>query len=266
MSDRDPHIERLAAWLHDNTRDLEHMVEGYEWPLHDNDDGYRGDGAYVRLIPKDIAEHHRDLARRSVEEFAKLRFTFSQPSQLDWAWYAGDNEERYVIGPCDSREQALSEADDYDWDTVHIVEAAKEPVRLSSYFEVDALFEQVAEDSDIGDPEGDAVGVGATEEQAKELQALVRAAIDEWQTRHKLIIDPWVFTHTRNAAELPKCLVCDERIGPRAVCATDIELGTCHAACLEGSAVVDLSTGEPFAGPVATFVYGAGDQVKGGAA
>lgn len=78
----EPHIERLAAWLHENSRDLEHMVEGYEWPLHDNDDGYRGDGAYVRLIPKDIAEHHRDFARRTAEYFAQNGAVSAQPAAV----------------------------------------------------------------------------------------------------------------------------------------------------------------------------------------
>lgn len=69
----DTDLERLAAWLHENSRDLEHMVEGYEWPLHETDDGYRGDGSYVRLIPKDVLAHHRDFAS------ALLRFLAGNP-------------------------------------------------------------------------------------------------------------------------------------------------------------------------------------------
>ncbi len=41
------------------------------------------------------------------------------------------------------------------------------------------------------------------------------------------------------------CPVCAERIKPEDWCLTDIELGICHAACLEGSPMVDLETGEP---------------------
>lgn len=305
--ERDQRIEDLAAWLHENTRDLEHMVGGYEWPLHDNDDGYRGDGAYVRLIPKDIAEHHRDLARRVTEYFgnvpvgtataaaaevngwrdealeelpelaASVGMKFealptkggltrqdleltkemldavnqklasnhmwideglltiiinaalsNSPSakaaakpELNYGWYAGDNDERYTIGPCGSSEEALQEAAGEDWDRVFIVEAAKEPVRLSRYFEVERLFDELAEDSDIGDPDGDAVEINASDEQAKELQALVRAAIDDWQARHKLVIDPWVFTHTRNAADFRRCAACEEWEKPEHSCSIE---------------------------------------------
>ena len=38
-------------------------------------------------------------------------------------------------------------------------------------------------------------------------------------------------------------------------------MGTCHAACLEGSTVVDLETGEPSEGPVSTFKYAEDDAV-----
>lgn len=38
-------------------------------------------------------------------------------------------------------------------------------------------------------------------------------------------------------------------------CGTDIELGICHAACLEGSPTVNLDTGETVDGPIPTFPY-----------
>ncbi|MBZ9888080.1 hypothetical protein LB559_09025 [Mesorhizobium sp. BR1-1-3] len=39
------------------------------------------------------------------------------------------------------------------------------------------------------------------------------------------------------------------------LCSTDIELGTCHAACLEGCPTVDLETGDPVDGPIPTYRY-----------
>ncbi|TPM06770.1 MULTISPECIES: hypothetical protein [unclassified Mesorhizobium] len=51
------------------------------------------------------------------------------------------------------------------------------------------------------------------------------------------------------------CPVCFVTFNPGDECATDIELGTCHAACLEGSPVVDLGTGEPSEGPISTFPF-----------
>ncbi|MDP9837562.1 hypothetical protein J2T09_002314 [Neorhizobium huautlense] len=40
------------------------------------------------------------------------------------------------------------------------------------------------------------------------------------------------------------CPICAEPFKPDDICATDITEGPCHAACLEGSPVVDLDTGE----------------------
>lgn len=40
------------------------------------------------------------------------------------------------------------------------------------------------------------------------------------------------------------CNVCSQPIKGPDLCATDIDMGPCHAACLEDSPVVDLETGE----------------------
>jgi len=40
------------------------------------------------------------------------------------------------------------------------------------------------------------------------------------------------------------CPVCAEVIGDADMCLSDIELGTYHAACLEGAPIVDLETGD----------------------
>lgn len=51
------------------------------------------------------------------------------------------------------------------------------------------------------------------------------------------------------------CPVCANLMEVGDTCATDIELGTCHADCLAGSDVVNLDTGEPSDGPIATYPY-----------
>ncbi len=56
--------------------------------------------------------------------------------------------------------------------------------------------------------------------------------------------------------EADSCPVCDVPFKPDDLCAIDIEMGTCHAECLDGTPVVDLNTGEPSDGPVLTFRYG----------
>lgn len=43
---------------------------------------------------------------------------------------------------------------------------------------------------------------------------------------------------------LDYCPVCNVPFDSQDMCLTDIELGTCHAGCLEGSPMVDLETGE----------------------
>lgn len=61
-----------------------------------------------------------------------------------------------------------------------------------------------------------------------------------------------------DAAELTAedcCPVCLKPFNPDDECATDIELGTCHAACLEGSPTVDLQSGLTVDGPIPTYRY-----------
>lgn len=54
-----------------------------------------------------------------------------------------------------------------------------------------------------------------------------------------------------------RCGICNDPFVDDDLCSTDIELGTVHAACGEGSAVVDLETGEPKPdGKIATFRFG----------
>lgn len=45
--------------------------------------------------------------------------------------------------------------------------------------------------------------------------------------------------------QVEACPVCAVAFKPDDMCLTDIEMGTCHAACLEGAPMVDLETGDP---------------------
>ena len=51
------------------------------------------------------------------------------------------------------------------------------------------------------------------------------------------------------------CPVCALPFKAGDTCATDIELGECHAECLDGSPVVDLDTGDPSDGAITTYPY-----------
>ncbi len=55
------------------------------------------------------------------------------------------------------------------------------------------------------------------------------------------------------------CPVCDEPFKAGDQCATDIDLGMCHAECLEGCPTVNLDTGDPIDGPIPTYPYEADD-------
>lgn len=52
------------------------------------------------------------------------------------------------------------------------------------------------------------------------------------------------------------CPICAKPLLEDDLCANDIDMGPCHASCLEGSAIVNLETAEPFDGPVQTYRWG----------
>lgn len=58
------------------------------------------------------------------------------------------------------------------------------------------------------------------------------------------------------------CPVCGDPLEAGDVCSIGVELGTCHAECLEGVPIVDLETREPIEGPADTFIY-CGDEPAG---
>lgn len=62
--------------------------------------------------------------------------------------------------------------------------------------------------------------------------------------------------------EIAECPACFVDFQPDDICAIDVDLGICHAACLAGSPVVDLDTGAdlPEGAKVLTFRYG--DDVR----
>jgi hypothetical protein len=56
--------------------------------------------------------------------------------------------------------------------------------------------------------------------------------------------------------DVDTCPICADLLLSDDICATDIELGICHASCLEGSPVVDLNTGGPIEdGKLDTYRY-----------
>lgn len=52
-----------------------------------------------------------------------------------------------------------------------------------------------------------------------------------------------------------RCPICDVPMQPDDICAADVNLGICHAHCLDGVPVVSLDTGELVDGPISTFRF-----------
>ncbi|MUO70066.1 hypothetical protein [Agrobacterium vitis] len=60
-----------------------------------------------------------------------------------------------------------------------------------------------------------------------------------------------------------RCPICDIAFQSKDICASDYNMGTCHADCLEGSPVVDLDTGDPLpGGKINTFLFGDDEEKR----
>lgn len=59
-------VEFLAQWLHDEVEWPEFPFPDYTWPEHPGDTGQRQTGC-VKIVPKDVVEQFRDIARRLPE-------------------------------------------------------------------------------------------------------------------------------------------------------------------------------------------------------
>lgn len=113
----------------------------------------------------------------------------------DWKWYSGSNDEEFHNGPFDAREDAVDALDGYGG---YVIEAVKYDLRLSDLFQVSSFLEQAEDSVDDLYNEDYSLIFDTSEDQARDLQLLVRAAIDTWQDAHGLKFVPWVFKQSRN--------------------------------------------------------------------
>ena len=122
----------------------------------------------------------------------------------EWTWWVGHDDERYHTS-CATREEAVQIAQDQGGG--YIVEAQPPAsIKLSGYFCAEQFLESAEEDAmeSHGDPESDMPifdTIGADLE--KDLQAIVRAAIDAWQEKHSLVFRGWAFSAIRNGEYIP---------------------------------------------------------------
>ncbi|WGG58142.1 MULTISPECIES: hypothetical protein [Brucella/Ochrobactrum group] len=125
-------------------------------------------------------------------------------TEKNWKWYSGDNNESFLFGPFDSREEAIAEARAQNGDNigVYVTEAYKEPLKLSAYMSADTI-ETILENAEstvaeFGDEYGEYTTFDVSDEQAGDLRAILREAIDAWQEKHGLKFTTWCFTDSRN--------------------------------------------------------------------
>lgn len=124
--------------------------------------------------------------------------------QTEWRWYVGKDEERYTT-ECVDRDEAVYIARE-EYEGAHIIEACK-PVNIpiSGYFHA-GRFIEYAEDAayDVhADPESGEPVFDLEPEQMADLQAMVRAAMDEWQAKHGLTFQGFAFSASRNGEYIP---------------------------------------------------------------
>lgn len=132
-----------------------------------------------------------------------------------WEWYAGEDDETVGVGPCATRQDAIDEAVrcgfglDVDKSngvrsySFTVLEATKAPVELSSCVDFDCFIESLTERVD--ENHGDVAEAGSifdtdqwNSDQARDLQAMIEATVAAWQAKHSIVIEPWLFTATRN--------------------------------------------------------------------
>lgn len=125
-------------------------------------------------------------------------------SEEGWSWWVGSDGDRYTT-ECETREQAISIAVK-DYEGAYIVEAKKpDGLKLSDQFDV-ADFLECANDNaydEYADPEGDGEVFSASDEQMKDLEAVVKSAMDEWQARQGLVFTSFKFCAQRNGEYIP---------------------------------------------------------------
>lgn len=124
-------------------------------------------------------------------------------SKPDWAWWAGKDEEWMTVGPCPTREDAISEfIDDIgegEGDGI-VIEAVMSTLSLDAASILDNAYEHWSDCGDLFSHEyGDAPEPQGSKEDQKaaevELQALLDTWFDKW--RHTFPT-PNMFASTRN--------------------------------------------------------------------
>jgi hypothetical protein len=124
------------------------------------------------------------------------------------AWFASYNEENYQIGPCDTEDDARSEAQDAadDDDTPYAVAlCTPNHIDLSKWFDADRWLNDlidVMDDDNGANEDGDNHPLEEiTAALTADLQASIRSAIWHWQNRKGLKLKAYWFKDCRTVGE-----------------------------------------------------------------
>ena len=143
----------------------------------------------------------------------------AHPMPGKWYWWASfDGGETAVIGPCVTKEDAISDAfhdrlgeyqdDKGNWrNRFMVMECLDGNVDLSQFFEFSRWFESIAEEMDERDCGGNEYGEHhplweLSDEVRAELGRDIKAALHEWQKRNKLPLRSYYFAAIRNREEI----------------------------------------------------------------
>ena len=124
----------------------------------------------------------------------------------EWKWWAGRNEEWMTVGPCDTREEAISEAiDDIgegEGDFI-VIEAIMHEISISASDVIDRCYDVWA-DGDMFSHEHDGPEPQGSKQDQKAAEADLQAALDAWVSkwRHTLPT-PNMFAAQRNEETIP---------------------------------------------------------------
>lgn len=120
----------------------------------------------------------------------------------NWMWWAGRDDERYTVGPCETKEQAIEGGrEDFDGDSFCIIEAIQnDDIRLADTLDGDYLLEIAEEKAydEYADPEGDSLIFDLSTDQVKSFGAAIKEAIEAWQNAEGLTFKSFLFSKTRN--------------------------------------------------------------------
>lgn len=115
-----------------------------------------------------------------------------------WNWWAGDNDEHYRVGPCESRDEALAEATDYfgDAETIFLIEACVATWGAPS---ADSVIGDMLDNCDDLFAEDYPDGLDGTKEEQAEAEKELQAALDGWMAKWSRIFPtPTRFACSRN--------------------------------------------------------------------